>query len=202
MSNTDRTQFIKDPVAVLKECHQRIAELRVRIPIVKAVHSCLTELAAKGATPTRRWIDILYKALQPFRDELPFSITGFDVQKQVVHMSHGYVRFNVDVTGFDPLRFSVHYTNAGIQPDTALIGYAQDEAIANALEAKLPFIGAAVTRYNNALAELCDASNFAIDLSLGVHCTVHPLSDHFQWYQLAGDPYKSMELRARGIAVR
>lgn len=199
---TYRIQFIKDADEVTRQCRQRIAELRARIPIVKAVHSCLVGLQAKGSTPTRRWIDVLYKALQPFMGELPFVITGFDVQRQVVHMSHGYVKFNVDVSGFESLRFSVHYTNAGIQPDTALIGYAQDAAIADALQAKLPGLGAAVTRYNNALAELCDASNFAIDLSLGVHCNVHPLSHHFQWYELAGDVGKSMELRKRGIFVR
>ena len=202
MSHTDRTQFIKDPVALRKECHRHIAELRVRIPIVNAVHSCLVDLQAKGSTPTRRWIDVLYKALRPSLGSGGYFITSFEVTKQGSGMCHGYVKFNVDVTGFDPLRFSVHYTNDGIQPDTALIGYAQDEAIANALEAKLPFIGAAVTRYNTALAELCEASNFCIDTSLGVHCNVHPLSHHFQWYQLAGDPYKSMELRKRGITVR
>lgn len=202
MSHSDRTLFIKDPAEVRKECHRHIAELRVRIPIVDAVHTCLVGLQAKGSTPTRRWIDILCKALQPFMGELPFFIKEFDVQRQGTHMSHGYVKFVVDIQGFDPLRFSVHYTNAGIHPDTALVGYAQDEAIANALEAKLPLLDAAVTRYNDALAELCAASNFCVNASLGTHCNIYPLSNHFNWYQLAGDPYKSMELRKRGIFVR
>lgn len=202
MSNTDRTQFIKDPAELRKACHRHIAELRVRIPVVDAVHACLTDLQAKKSVPTRRWIDVLYKALLPGLGAGEFFITGFEVTKPMAHLSHGYVKFVVEMRGFDPLRFSVHYTNDGVQPDTALIGYAQDEAIANALEAKLPLLDAAVTRYNDALAELCAASNFCVNTSLGTHCNIYPLSSAFHWYELAGDTYKSMELRKRGIFVR
>lgn len=199
---TDRIQFIKDADEVTRQCRQRIAELRARIPIVAALHRCLRDWQDHKRKPTVKLQAQLAQALH-LSTELPARLVQFNIEKQGQFTS-GYVKFRVqhDLPGSEEIRLSARVENDVLQADTVLMGYANDAAIADALEAKLPGIGEAVRKYNDALQALCDASNFGIDPTLGAYLTVHPLSSHFQWYELAGDVGKSMELRKRGIFVR
>lgn len=199
---TDRVHFIKDAAVVTQECRQRIAELRARIPMVAAIHGCLLDWQNRKRKPNVRLQAQLAQALH-LCTELPVQLTQFSIEKQGAFTS-GYVRLVVQLglPGADDIRLSARVWSDVVQADTVLVGYANDAQIAAALEAKLPYIGTAVRRYNDALQALCDASNFGIDPELGVHCTIHPLSSHFQWYELAGDVGKQSELRARGVYTR
>lgn len=199
---SDRLKFIKSVDHARQACHSYIDELRTRIPFVKAIHAELTRLS--NTKPTARWVPKLQDAVH-CASERPGRVTQFVVTRSTHGMIRGSVSFQVQIDGIESLRFNVHLDSATdrIDPDSALIGYANDEAIADALVAKLPFLPTAVLKYNSLLQQLCEISNFCMDTSLPlVRQNLHPLSQLFQWYELAGDPGKAAELRSRGVPVR
>lgn len=199
---TDRLSFIEDTSKVLAECRTYIDQLRRRAPIVLAIHRELVKYQQAQTKPTIRWAAALQQAVH-MASETPAKLSGFSISKPTEHM-RGSVQFSLEIEGAEPVRIYVYYLTAGyIDANSCLMGYANDLQIADALEAKLPQVAEMVARHNAALRELCAVSNIALDQSLPIPAQVlHPLSNHFQWYQLAGDPHKSGELRRRGIAVR
>lgn len=199
---SDRLKFIEDASKVERECRAYIDQLRRRAPIILAIHRELVRYEQARTKPTVRWASALQQVIH-MASETPAKLSGFSVDKPSAHM-RGNVTFSLKIADDDPVRVYVYYLSAGhIDANSCLMGFASDLQIADALEKRLPYIAAQVNRYNAALQELCDISTTALDQSLPIPAQVlYPLSNHFQWYELAGDVGKAGELRRRGITVR